>query len=170
MRTVALTVFTTLCLAVTGTAFAADAPDTEAPELNNLTVTNKIFKVGDKNTALITKAKKKKVPVGTKIKFDLIESAYISIGVYKALEGRTVGTDCVKPDDTNKDAKKCVRPVYINTIQRIGKPGPNAITFTGKLDGKKLKTGAYAFGIIATDEAKNSTKIVLKNFIIVSGR
>ena len=174
MRTVALIAFTTLCLAVTGTAFAADAPDTEAPELNNLVVTNKIFKVGTKNTALVTMvgsaAKKKKVPVGTKIKFDLLESAYISIGVYKALEGRTVGTDCVKPDDTNKDAKKCVRPVYINTIQRIGKPGPNSITFTGRLDGKKLKTGAYAFGIIATDEAKNSTKIVLKNFIIVTGK
>lgn len=177
MRKFALSVLTTATIfsvVVTGSAFAAaDPTDKTAPEISNIRVTNKIFKIGTKNTALITKvgtaAKKKKVPVGTKIKFDLLENAFIAIAVYKAVEGRTVGKDCVKPDATNENAKKCARPVYINTIQRIGKPGPNSIGFSGKLDGKKLKPGAYGFGVIATDESANSTPIVLKNFIIVKG-
>jgi hypothetical protein len=54
-------------------------------------------------------------------------------------------------------------------MQRIGKPGPNSISFTGKLDGKRLKTGSYAFGVLATDVAGNSTKMVNKSFIIIKG-
>jgi hypothetical protein len=176
MRKFALSVLTTaitFCFVVAGSAFAADPADTTPPSIKNIKVTNKIFKVGTKNTALITQLstakKKKKVPVGTKIKFDLVENAYIAIAVFKAVEGRTVNKDCVKPTAENKDAKKCARPVFINTMQRIGKPGPNAINFTGKLDGTTLKPGAYGFGVIATDVAGNSTPIALKNFIIVKG-
>ena len=54
-------------------------------------------------------------------------------------------------------------------MQRIGKPGPNAIPFSGRLDGKKLKTGAYAFGIVVSDVAGNQTPIVTKSFSIIKG-
>ncbi|MBJ7355108.1 MAG: hypothetical protein JHC98_09800 [Thermoleophilaceae bacterium] len=169
-----LTTATTFCLVVAGSAFGAvDPADKTPPTISNIKVTNKIFKVGTKNTALITNvtsaAKKKKAPIGTKIKFDLLENAYIAIAVFKAVEGRTQGKDCVKPTPELENAKKCARPVFINTMQRIGKPGPNSISFSGRLDGKKLKPGAYGFGVIATDESGNSTPIVLKNFIIVKG-
>lgn len=170
MRKFALSVLTLIafCFAVTGSAFA-DA-DTTPPKVTNLKLSNKVFKVGKKNTALITQAKKqKKTPIGTKILFDLDANAYLAIAVFKAVEGRTVGADCVKPTAENKDAKVCVRPVWINTMQRIGKPGPNAISFSGILDGKKLKSGAYAFGIIATDEAGNATPLVQRSFSITKG-
>jgi hypothetical protein len=169
MRTFALTALTAFCLTVTGSAFAADATDTTPPKISNIRITHKIFKVGTKNTTLITVAKKKKAPVGTKIKFDLVENAYVAIAVFKAVEGRSVGNTCLKPTPELQDAKKCVRPVFINTMQRIGKPGPNSINFSGRLDGKTLKPGAYAFGVIATDVAGNSTPIVMKSFIIVKG-
>jgi hypothetical protein len=54
-------------------------------------------------------------------------------------------------------------------MQRIGKPGPNSIPFSGVLNGKKLKSGAYAFGIIATDEAGNATPLVQRSFKIAKG-
>jgi hypothetical protein len=170
MRKSALSVFILIafCFAVTSSAFA-DA-DVTPPNVTKLHLSNKIFKVGKKNTLLITKSsKKKKTPTGTTILFNLDTNSYLAIGVYKAVEGRSVGTECLKPDDTNKDAKKCVRPVLINTMQRIGQPGLNKIAFSGTLDGKKLKTGAYAFGILATDEAGNSGKIMTRSFIVVKG-
>lgn len=169
MRKFALSVLTLIafCFAVTGSAFAE--VDTTPPKMTKLHLSNKIFKVGKTNTLLITRAKKKKIPTGTTIIFSLDTNAYLAIGVYKAVEGRTEGTDCVKPTEENKTAKKCVRPVLINTMQRIGKPGRNEISFSGKLDGKKLKTGAYAFGMLATDEASNSSPIVTRSFIVVKG-
>jgi hypothetical protein len=173
MRKFALSVLTTaiFCLAVAGPAFAE--PDTTMPKITNLELTNTIFKIGTKNTALITQAttakKKKKTPVGTKINFNLDANAYLAIAVFKAAEGRQSGTDCVKVTAENKGEKKCVRPVFINTMQRIGKPGPNSIAFSGIIDGKKLKSGAYAFGIIATDEAGNATPLIQKSFKIVKG-
>ena len=168
MRKFALSVLTLIafCLAVAGSAFAE--ADTTPPKVTKLHLSNKIFKLGTKNTALITK-KQRKTPTGTKILFDLDTNAYIIIGVYKAVEGRTDGTDCVKKTEENKDAKKCVRPVLINTMQRIGKPGPNSIAFSGILDGKKLHTGAYAFGIIVGDEFGNANPLVMRSFIIVKG-
>jgi hypothetical protein len=167
MRTFALSVVTTLLFALAGTAIAAE-PDVTPPEMTNLKLTNKIFKVGTKNTLLITKAKKK-VPTGTVIKFDLVENAYVAIAVFKAKEGRTVGSECLKPAPELEDAKKCVRPVYMKTMQRIGKPGPNRIGFSGKLDGDKLKPGAYGFGIVVSDELGNAAPIVTRSFIIVKG-
>jgi hypothetical protein len=170
MRKFALSVFTAftaLCFVAAASAFADDPPDTTPPKITKISVTNKIFKVGSKNTALITRVTKRKAPTGTKIKFTLVENAYIAIAVFKAVEGRTQEKDCVKPTPELEKAKKCVRPVFLNTMQRIGKPGPNAVDFSGRLDGKKLKPGAYGFGIIATDVAGNSTPIVLKSFIIV---
>ncbi|MGH2959545.1 MAG: hypothetical protein ACRDKE_08050, partial [Solirubrobacterales bacterium] len=84
MRTFALSVITALFFAAAGTALAADEPDTTAPKVTSLSLTNKIFKVGTKNTLLITKAKKKKAPTGTVIKFTLEENAYVAIAVFKA--------------------------------------------------------------------------------------
>lgn len=168
MRTLALSVVTTLFFALAGTALAAE-PDVTPPEITNLKLTNKIFKVGTKNTALITKAKKKKTPTGTVIKFDLVENAYVAIAVFKAKEGRTVGSECLKPTPELEDAKECVRPVYMKTMQRIGKPGPNRIGFSGKIDGDRLKPGAYGFGIVVSDVLGNSTPIVTRSFIVVKG-
>lgn len=169
MRTLALSVITTLFFALSGTALAAGEPDATAPKVTKLSLTNKIFKVGGKNTALITKAKKKKrkTPKGTVIKLTLEENAYVAIAVFKAKEGRTQGGECVKATPELEDAKKCARPVFLKTMQRIGKAGPNRIGFSGKLDGKKLKTGAYAFGIVVSDVAGNATPLMMKSFKIV---
>lgn len=166
MRTFALSVVTAMFFAAAGTALAADEPDTTAPKITSLSLTNKIFKVGTKNTALITKTKTK-APTGTVIKFTLEENAYVAIAVFKAKEGREQGTECVKPTKELEKAKKCVRPVIMKTMQRIGKPGPNRIGFSGKLDGQVLKTGAYAFGIVVSDVVGNATPLIQKSFTIV---
>lgn len=166
MRTFALSVITTMFFAAAGTALAAE-PDTTAPKVTSLSLTNKTFKVGTKNTLLITKAKKKKAPTGTVIKFTLEENAYVAIAVFKAKEGRVQGTECVKPTDELEKAKECVRPVFLKTMQRIGKPGPNRIGFSGKLDGKTLKPGAYGFGIVVSDVVGNATPLMTKSFKIV---
>jgi hypothetical protein len=174
MRKFALSVLTTaiFCLALTVPAFAED-PDTTPPVVTELKLTNKIFKLGTKNTPLVktTATKKKKVPVGTKIQFTLDGAAYMIIGVFKALEGRQVGLECIKVTPENKADKKnkCVRPVLINTMQRVGRKGANSIYFSGILDGKKLSTGSYAFGVIASDQAGNQTPLVQKSFDIVKG-
>lgn len=166
MRTLALSVVTAIFFAAAGTALAEE-PDTTAPKVTSLSLTNKVFKVGKKNTALITKAAKKKAPTGTVIKFTLEENAYVAIAVFKAKEGRMQGTECVKPTKELEKAKKCVRPVIMKTMQRIGKPGPNRIGFSGKLDGEVLKTGAYAFGIVVSDVVGNATQLMQKSFTIV---
>jgi ubiquitin len=168
MRTFALSVFTAVLLIVPSLALAAD-PDTTPPKATDLKLSNKIFKVGTKNTALITRAKKKKAPTGTTIKFVLEENSYVAIAVFKAVKGKTVGSQCVKPTEELKKAKDCVRPSYIKTMQRIGKPGPNAIPFSGKLDGDTLKPGAYGFGIIFSDVLGNQSKLATRSFTIVKG-
>ncbi|MBI2691620.1 MAG: hypothetical protein HYX29_06740 [Solirubrobacterales bacterium] len=73
----------------------------------------------------------------------------------------------MKPTDESKYAYKCVRPVFLKTMQRIGKPGPNRVGFSGKLDGQTLKTGAYAFGIVVSDVVRNATPLMTKSFKIV---
>lgn len=89
--------------------------------------------------------------------------------MFKAVEGREQGADCVKPTPELEKAKVCVRPVYLKTMERIGKPGPNSISFSGRLDGQKLKSGAYAFGIVASDVAGNATPLISKSFSITKG-
>lgn len=163
MRTFALSVVTAMFFAAAGTALAEE-PDTTAPKVTSLSLTNKIFKVGTKNTALITK---QKAPTGTVIKFTLEENAYVAIAVFKAKEGRVQGTECVKPTEELEKAKECVRPVFLKTMQRIGKPGPNRIGFSGKLDGQTLKTGAYGFGIVVSDVVGNATPLMTRSFKIV---
>ncbi|MBJ7458230.1 MAG: hypothetical protein JHD02_03480 [Thermoleophilaceae bacterium] len=168
MRTFALSVITALFLAAAATATAET--DVTAPELSDVRLTNKIFKVGAKNTVLLTQAKKKrKTPTGTTIKFNLEENAYVAIAVFRAAAGREQGTDCVKPTPELENAKTCVRPVFLKTMERIGRPGPNAIGFSGRLDGQKLKVGAYAFGIIVSDLAGNQSPLLSKYFFIVKG-
>jgi hypothetical protein len=164
MRLFALSVVIAVSFAFAGTALADT--DTTPPNITKLKLSNTVFKVGKTNTALITKAKQK-APTGTTIKFTLTESTYIAIGVFRALPGRTVGKDCVKETQDNKRHKKCMRPLLINTMQRIGHPGPNAIPFSGVLDGKTLKVGAYGFGVVASDVAGNSSKPKTRNFSIV---
>ncbi len=144
-------------------------PDTAAPAITALKLTNTEFKVGTKKTALVAKKKWKKTPTGTTLSYTLSEIATASIAVQKAAAGRKSGTACMKPTSKLKKAKakKCTRYVPIKTLTRLQLAGANKVAFSGRIDKTKLKVGKYRFLITAQDAKGNVSAPTKKSFMIV---
>lgn len=131
-----------------------ELPDTIAPAITKLKLTNKTFKRGAKKTALIAK----KTPTGTTIKFSLSEAATVKVFVQKPRSGRVSGKNCVAPTKKLKKAKKCTRwSNYTTLLRRAGKAGSNSVSFTGRFGSIKLSAGRYRFALYAEDAAGNVT-------------
>jgi hypothetical protein len=102
------------------------------------------------------RTRKRKVPRGTKVSFNLNEAASVRFTVTRRVKGRRVKrgkrTACVKPTGKNRKRKRCTRVVTLKgSFSRNGVAGKNSFHFTGRLRGRKLKLGRYR--LVATPTA-----------------
>jgi hypothetical protein len=141
---------------------SATPPDTTAPALTALGLTNKKFAVGPGATALNARAK-----LGTKLRFTLSEAARVGIAITRQDRGRRKGSTCAKPTPKLRRAKSCTRSTLKGTLTRTGRPGPNTVTFSGRIGRKALAAGNYKMTLTAVDGAGNKSKRADLSFVIV---
>jgi hypothetical protein len=92
--------------------------------------------------------KKRSRPVGTSVRYTLNEPASVTFTVKRRARGRRVKRGkrrvCVRPTQTNRKKRRCFRYVRVRgSFTRNGVAGQNRFHFTGRLRGRKLRTGRY---------------------------
>jgi Tol biopolymer transport system component len=140
------------------------SPDTTAPVISGLRVTNKRFRLGAKRTAL--SAKRRRAKRGTTFVFTLSEAARTTIAIAQRKPGRKKGKKCVKPRRGLK--KRCTRYVARLTLTRTRTAqGLNRVAFSGRTRTRKLAPGRYRAILRATDVAGNRSKPRTVTFTVV---
>ena len=146
---------------------SAPPPDKTAPLLSALSLTNKLFAVGPKPTALT--AAKRRVKKGTKFRWTLSEAATTRIQIKLERKGIKKGRRCVaaKPGQKVPRKKRCVALQSKGTLRRAGKQGRNSLAFSGRMGKRALKPGSYRAVFTATDAAGNRSLAKTLKFRIV---
>ncbi|MEA2179219.1 MAG: virginiamycin lyase [Solirubrobacteraceae bacterium] len=94
---------------------------------------------------------------GTTFEFSLSEPAKVKITIERKGTGRRVNGKCVKRTSRNRRRSSCTLYTSVGTITRDGRQGPNAVKFSGRLNGSNLR-GTYRASAVATDAAGNASK------------
>lgn len=141
------------------------APDTSAPAISGIKLSNKTFAVDRKISSLVAAAKPKK---GTKVSFTLSEAATVKLTFQSKSTGRAAGGKCVKETSKNRSAKKCTRLKTVATGKLAGTAGANAKKFGGRVGKRTLSEGSYQLIVSATDASGNSSSAKPVAFKIVS--
>jgi DNA-binding beta-propeller fold protein YncE len=105
-------------------------PDTQAPVISRLAVSNARFRVGAAATPLAAR----RAPVGTSFRYALSEPAAVSVTIQRS-RGR--------------------RWVKAATLRRAGRQGANRLGFSGRIGRRKLAPGRYRAIFTATDARGN---------------
>jgi hypothetical protein len=144
--------------------------DKTAPSITRATLTNTRFAVTKKATAVSAAVKRKRSKQGTTLKLALSERASLVLTVQRKTIGRKRGKACVTTTKKliKAKARTCVRYVAVGTLTRKDAAPTVSIAFSGRLGSKALKKGSYRFSIVATDAAKNSSRVRLVSFTVVS--
>jgi hypothetical protein len=129
-------------------------PDTTAPTVTGITMKPKKWR----RTA---RPKKSRTPIGTRIKFNLSETADVTLRFQKVLPGRKVGGKCVAPTAKRKKRPKCNRFVSVGRKTFDGlAAGANSVRSRGGLNSGRLKVGKFRLNVSAKDAAGNASKVV----------
>jgi hypothetical protein len=95
-----------------------------------------------------------KTPTGTTFSFSLNEQATVTFSFAQRVSGRNVSGKCVTRTEKNRRKTACTRTVTAGSLTFTGHSGSNAVAFQGRISTvKKLKPGAYALVITATNSA-----------------
>jgi hypothetical protein len=124
------------------------------PTLSALTLGTSTFRAAASG-ASIAKAKKPKptpAPIGTLVSYSVTEPTTTTFSVTQQQAGVKHGKRCVAPPKhaTGKPVKHCTRTVTLGTFTRADSDGANSFQFTGRVNGHKLKQGAYQLSGIPT--------------------
>jgi hypothetical protein len=139
--------------------------DTVRPLLGSLSFSTTTFKAAKSGAST---SKKKKVPTGTKVSFNLSEFSAVKFTVERKTKGRKVGKKCKAQTKSNKKKKACTRWVKVKgSFTVAAKAGKTRFTFRGRVGGKSLKPGSYRLTGTATDPSRNVSLPKRKAFKIV---
>jgi hypothetical protein len=134
-----------------GSVSIAAGPGAGAPELTDLKLSRKRFRVAGAGRA---RPSAKSPPVGTRATYRLSEAARVRFtvrqrGKRKALPGRGL---------TRR-----------GQLSQTGQEGPNGFRFNGRFKGRRLAPARYTLTAVATDPDGNRSKPVSVAFSIVRG-
>ncbi len=124
------------------------------------------FRVGARATPVSARARRR-IPVGTTLRFILSEPAAVRIVIARAAPGRRVGRACRRPTRANRKRPRCTRWIARGTLRRQGRQGPNAVAFTGRIGRRALPPGRYRATATARDAAGNISRPSRARFTIV---
>jgi hypothetical protein len=149
--------------------------DQIAPSLSEAELTRRRFRAGRLATAQTTAKRRRKVPVGTSIRYTLSEAATVTLRVDRKLPGRRVVRRgrkqrvCVKPTKHNATRKnrRCTLVKGAGTLTRKQSVGPQRVAFSGRIGRRKLKPGKYRLTVGARDAAGNTGPSRALTFTIV---
>ncbi len=118
-------------------------PQSDLPQITGLGMTRKYFRV--KNNGRSGRAGRWKM--GTKIAFTLTRSSKTTFTVVRNITGRKRGRSCKKVRKARRKLRKkgtrCSLFKTVGSFAYSGQEGSNAVKFSGRLNGKRLKPGLY---------------------------
>jgi hypothetical protein len=92
-----------------------------------------------------------------RITFTLSAAASVELRFQKAEPGRAVGKTCAKPSRANRGRPHCTRYATVGRFTVQGKPGANAVPFTGRRSARSLfPVGRYR--LVATPTGASGDK------------
>jgi hypothetical protein len=122
------------------------------------------FNALNKGGSIISRAKKRKRKSGARVSYTLSDDANVTFTVERKGKGRKRGKKCVAK---RKKGKRCTKFKRVKgSFTHFGKSGTNSFKFSGRIAGKKLKTGSYRMTGLPTI-ASSKGKTVRANFKIV---
>jgi hypothetical protein len=127
-------------------AFETQGPPPPPPPVGTiqyLAVAPRTFEPANVGGAILS-ATKRSAPVGTTVTYALSLAGPVAFTVERKTAGRRVGKKCVKRTKANSGARKCTvfRPRK-GSFTRSGPAGLNQFKFSGRINEKALKPGAY---------------------------
>ena len=138
-------------------------PDLVEPDLV-LGLSRSVFRAASSGPAFASA----RAAVGSRLSFKVSEAGKVTFTVQRANRGRRVRGRCVKPTRSNRGRRRCTRWVRVRgSFAANGLAGPNAITFRGRIGGRKLGPGRYRLSGRAADAAGNASAMELRSFRIV---
>ncbi len=143
------------------------APDKTAPVLSHVSLKPSAF-------ALTQSGRKRKphVHYETTLSFTVSETAAVrgTVLAQAKAKGRLVGTTCQKQTKKNAKRRRCTRWVPVATAfsERAGR-GASKLSFAGGFGEHTFKPGRYRMQLVATDAAKNRSRVKTVTFRIVEG-
>ena len=130
------------------------------PVVGSVSLTNKRFRAGKKNTAVSAR----KAPVGTSFRFRLSALASVRVTITHSAKGLRRGRRCVAPTKklTRAHARRCTRTLTVVALTRANmRPGADVIPFSGRIGGRPLHPGAYRAVLSASNAGGRSTPVPL---------
>lgn len=126
------------------------SPTDVSPALTGLKITPRRFRAaGSKAPA---NASSVRVAVGTVVSYVDSEAAAARLDVLRLVPGRKVGGKCMPVRRPNRGRSYCERERPVGGIPHADVAGENAISFKGRVDGRKLPLlpGKYVLAVTAT--------------------
>ena len=123
----------------------APGPPPAPPTLSSLSVRPAIFRAARNgaSTAATT---------GARVSFTLSAAARVAFTVQRHTAGRQIGRSCATPSKRNRTKRRCTRTVLMQGSFSInGAAGGNGVHFSGRLNRRALRPGAYTLLAIATN-------------------
>jgi hypothetical protein len=142
-----------------GSSAAATATLDTPPVLSGLSVTNPRFAVPSQ--------RRRRVRRGTAFRYTLTEAARVRFRIERRTTARRVRGRCRPTTRRNRARPKCVLFRRAGRIAADGKQGRNRTRFSGKLRGRRLRSGRYRAIAVATDSAGAKSKRRSVRFRIV---
>jgi hypothetical protein len=158
MKPVVVLVVALVCLAGAGTAQAKGG----APRVTEFSFSPSTFAVASAHAASTGHGRV------TTLRFRLSERATVRIAIARKLAGRRSHGRCVKSTAKLRKHRACSRYVTTGRLVRTKSAGRTTIAFSGRINGKALKTGAYRATIVAIDKSKHHSRPKRATFTVVS--
>jgi streptogramin lyase len=154
----------------TGTSVGADATfaTLPLPIVFSSRVDPKTWRRGSKLPEI---SRRRRAPVGTKIKFSLSRAASVQLAFNSKKPGRKIKGKCRRKTRSNRKARRCTRLVFAGQLSFSGHAGNNSVRFQGRLSrSKRLKPGRYQLRVTATDATAPTPSSRTASFTIVKRR
>jgi uncharacterized repeat protein (TIGR01451 family) len=144
-------------------------PPAVRPVLSHASISPARFGVASRATAIsapTTRTKKRTVPRGATVSFQLNEAATVSIVIQRKVAGHRNGKRCLagKP---REHGTRCTALSKSGTLTRRAAAGHDRVSFTGRIGSRPLPPGNYVATLVAVADGRSSKTVQLK-FTIVS--
>ncbi|MFN8110460.1 MAG: hypothetical protein U0Y82_11545 [Thermoleophilia bacterium] len=87
--------------------------------------------------------------LGARVVYTDSQAAITTFTVLRVSSGRRAGARCVAPGRAPRGAARCVRLTALASATHQDQPGPNTVTFSGRIRGAKLAAGTYRLSLVA---------------------
>ncbi|HEX5853144.1 MAG TPA: choice-of-anchor Q domain-containing protein, partial [Solirubrobacteraceae bacterium] len=143
------------------------SPPSKAPTIASATQSHSAWREGRK-LASLSRASKKKPPLGTTFSFTLDQQASVSFAFTQQVGGRSVNGKCIAQTRRNRHRHACKRVLTRGVLTVASHAGANKLAFQGLISqSKKLPLGRYTLLITATNAAGQRSPARSLRFTIV---